>query len=255
MGTVNDAWPRAWTPISRSRTAWNNCAMSWRRMRPLRLPSTKLPSRRRYSESVRGVSILLYMAVIPACAAAAPTFYRDVLPILQDRCQECHRPGEIGPMPLVTYRDTPPWAKPIRDAVRRHDMPPWFADPCCGKFDNDRTLTPAEIQTLSQWADTGATQGDARDAPPARTWPSGGNLASPDAVLTAPQPFAVPAKGAVEYQRFVLHTGFDGDHWVQAVEVRPGARSVVHHVVVYIREPGESWVEGATRSDMLTVYA
>jgi hypothetical protein len=195
------------------------------------------------------------MTVIPACAAAAPTFYRDVLPILQDRCQECHRPGEIGPMPLVAYRDTRPWAKAIRDAVRRHDMPPWFADPCCGKFANDRTLTPAEIQTLSQWADTGATQGDARDAPPARTWPRGGNLASPDAVLTAPQPFAVPAKGAVEYQRFVLHTGFDGDRWVQAVEVRPGARSVVHHVVVYIREPGESWVEGATRSDMLTVYA
>jgi hypothetical protein len=74
-------------------------------------------------------------------------------------------------------------------------------------------------------------------------------------VLTVPQPFAVPAQGAIEYQRFVMHTGFDGDRWVQAVEVRPDARSVVHHVVVYIREPGESWVEGATKSDMLTVYA
>src|SRR6266567_3627669 len=186
MGTVNDVWPRAWTTISRSLTAWNNCAMSWRGMRPLPPSSTRLPSRRRYSESVRSVSILLLAAAIPACVtAAAPTFYRDVLPILQDRCQSCHRTGEIAPMPLVTYRDTRPWARAIRDAVRRHDMPPWFADPCCGKFANDRTLTRAEIETLSAWADTGATQGDAKDAPPARIWPSGGNLASPDAIVTA----------------------------------------------------------------------
>jgi hypothetical protein len=187
--------------------------------------------------------------------AAAPTFYRDVLPILQNRCQECHRPGEIGPMPLLTFRDTRPWAKAIREAVRTQKMPPWFADPCCGKFSNYRRLPPAEIDTLAHWADSGAMPGDANDAPPPRAWPEGGNLASPDAVLEMPKPFTVPAKGAVEYQRFVLHTGFDRDRWIRAVEVRPGARAVVHHVVVYIREPGETWVQGATKSDLLTVYA
>jgi hypothetical protein len=204
--------------------------------------------------SVRGVSILLSLATA-TYITAEPTFYKDVLPILQQRCQECHRAGEIGPMPLVTYRDARPWAKAMREAVLRGRMPPWFADRCCGKFANDRTLTQAEIDTLAGWADAGALQGDAKDAPPPRVWPAQGNLASPDAVLAMPRAFAVPAKGAVEYQRFVIHTGFDGDRWVQAVEVRPGARAVVHHVVVYIRDPGETWVEGATKSDMLTVYA
>ncbi len=158
-------------------------------------------------------------------------------------------------MPLVTFRETRPWAKAIREAVRTGKMPPWFADPCCGTFSNDRRLTPAEIGTLAGWADSGAPEGDLKDAPAARAWPVGGNLASPDAVLTMRKPFAVPAKGPVEYQRFVLHTGFDGNRWVRAVEVRPGARAVVHHVVVYIREPGETWVNGATKSDLLTVYA
>ena len=88
--------------------------------------------------------------------AAAPTFYRDVLPILENRCQECHRAGEMAPMPLVTYREARPWAKAIREATRSRKMPPWFADPCCGKFSDDRSLTAAEIDTLAAWAATGA---------------------------------------------------------------------------------------------------
>ena len=91
--------------------------------------------------------------------AAAPTFYRDVLPILQNRCQECHRSGEIAPMALGTYKETRPWAKAIRDAVRSRKMPPWFADPCCGKFANDRSLSASEIETLAGWADSGAGAG------------------------------------------------------------------------------------------------
>ena len=107
---------------------------------------------------------------------APPTFYRDVLPILQNRCQECHRAGEMAPMPLVTYRETRPWAKAIREATRTRKMPPWFADPCCGKFSNDRSLTAAEIETLGAWASTGAAEGDAKDAPKAREWAAGWNL-------------------------------------------------------------------------------
>jgi hypothetical protein len=187
--------------------------------------------------------------------AAAPAFYHDVLPILQSRCQQCHRPGEIAPMSFVTYRETRPWARAIRDAVRSRKMPPWFADPCCGKFANDPTLTPAEIETLAAWADSGAAAGDENGAPPPRAWPSGGNLPVPDLVLEMPRAFEVPAKGAVEYQYFTIPTGFTGDRWIQGVEVRPGKPSVIHHVVVYIVEPGEDWKRAPSQSDMLTVYA
>jgi len=194
------------------------------------------------------------LIALPALAAS-PTFYRDVLPILQNRCQECHRAGEMAPMPLVTYRETRPWAKAIRDATRERKMPPWFADPCCGKFANDRSLTAAEIDTLGAWASTGAAEGDAKDAPKARVWPAGWNLGTPDQVIEMPRGFEVPAKGAVEYQYFAAPTGFTEDRWVQGVEVRPGNRAVVHHVVVYIREPGSTWTGGPTKSDILTVYA
>jgi len=158
-------------------------------------------------------------------------------------------------MPLETYREARPWAKAIREAVRNRSMPPWFADPCCGHFANDPTLSRDEIETLAGWADSGAAEGVASEGLPPVRWPSGGNLASPDVILAIPRAFDVPAKGSVEYQRFLVPTGFDGDRWVQAVEVLPGARAVVHHVVVYIREPGETWVEGATKSDLLTVFA
>src|SRR3954463_4440749 len=88
-----------------------------------------------------------------------PTFYQDVAPILQQRCQECHRPGEIGPMPLLTYENARPWAKSIKQAVVTRKMPPWYADPHFGNFSNDRSLTQAEIDTLSAWADGGAPAG------------------------------------------------------------------------------------------------
>jgi hypothetical protein len=206
----------------------------------------------------RGWIIVLVTCVASGTAsleAAPPTFYRDVVPILQNRCQECHRPGEVAPMAFVTYKETRPWAKAIRDAVRSRKMPPWFADPCCGKFANDRSLSPSEIETLASWADSGAFPGDERDAPAARPWPQGWNLPAPDTILEVPRAFEVPAKGAVEYQYFVVPTGFHEDRWVQAVEARPSNRAVVHHAVVYIREPGSTWTHGPTKSDILTVYA
>ena len=197
----------------------------------------------------------LWLLAAAQSLLAAPTFYHDVLPILQTHCQECHRPGETAPMPFVTYRETRPWAKAIRDAVRSRKMPPWFADPCCGRFSNDRSLSATEIETLAAWAESGAAKGDENDAPPVRVWPKGWNLPSPDAILEVPQVFQVPAKGAVEYQYFIVPTGFHEDRWVQGVEARPGAPAVVHHAVVYIRDPGSTWTHGPTKSDILTVYA
>ncbi len=201
------------------------------------------------------VGSLLVLLAAQSLAVAAPTFFRDVLPILQNRCQECHRAGEMAPMGFITYPQTRPWAKAIRDAVRSRKMPPWFADPCCGKFSNDRTLTATETETLVAWAESGAAKGDERDAPAPRKWPFEGNLSSPDAVISMPRAFNVPAKGAVDYQYFIVPAGLREDRWVQAVEARPGNRSVVHHAVVYIREPGSTWTHGPTKSDILTVYA
>jgi hypothetical protein len=158
-------------------------------------------------------------------------------------------------MSLVTYKEARPWAQAIRANVIGRKMPPWFADPCCGTFANDRSLTTDEIQTLASWAAGHAPAGDPKDSPPPKVWPTNGNLTSPDAVLAMPNSFAVPDKGPVDYQRFVIETGFQNDRWVQAVEVRPGVRAVIHHAVVYIREAGETWTKGPVTSDLLAVYA
>jgi hypothetical protein len=176
------------------------------------------------------------------------TFYKDVLPILQSRCQECHRQGEIGPMALTTYNEVRPWAKAIREVVRARKMPPWFADPAYGHFANDRSMSQSEIDLLTAWADSGGPEGNAKDAPLARSWPTGWGIAPPDVVFTMPSAFEVPAKGAVDYQYIVIPTGFTEDKWVQAVEARPSARSVVHHVVVYVREPGSKWLRGEAQA-------
>lgn len=158
-------------------------------------------------------------------------------------------------MPLMTYKEVRPWAQAIRANVLARKMPPWFADPCCGKFANDPRLTDAEIETLAQWAAARGPQGDPHSAPPPKVWTDAWNMESPDVVLQMPVPFAVPDKGVLEYQRFTIATGFKEDRWVQSVEVRPGARGVIHHVVVYIREAGETWTKGPVTSDLLAVYA
>lgn len=184
------------------------------------------------------------MLTAAAFNVSAATFNKDVLPILQQHCQECHRPGEIGPMPLVTYEQARPWAKAIRDSVLRRKMPPWFADPRFGHFANDRSLTQDEIDTIAAWAASGAPEGDPKDRPPDRAWPQGWNIGPPDAVLEMPKAFDVPSSGAIEYQYVILPTGFKEDKWVQRVEVRPTARDAVHHAVVYIREPRSQWLRG-----------
>jgi len=203
-----------------------------------------------------------------ASAASLPCFYKDVLPILENRCQECHRKGEIAPMTFLTYNDTRPWAKAIREAILTRKMPPWFADPRYGHFANDRSLAPQEIDTLVNWVDAGAPAGDPKDAPPPRAWNEGWNIAKPDAVFEMPQAFPVPASGAIEYQYLIVPTHFKEDKWVEQVEVRPSDPAHVHHAVVYIREPGAEWLKGQplgsafglpiakswTTSDILLVY-
>lgn len=187
-------------------------------------------------------SLLLYVgASVTAASAAEVTFYKDVLPVLQRNCQECHRHGEAAPMPLMTYAEARPWAKALKQAVLRGTMPPWFADPKHGHFSNERRLTPQEAGVLSAWADTGAKEGLAKDAPAPRKFVDGWNIGQPDKVIAMPRAFPVPAEGTIEYQYVIIPTGFTQDTWVAKAEVRPGNRAVNHHIIAFIRPPGSKW--------------
>jgi hypothetical protein len=213
----------------------------------------------------------------PDGAPPSPTFYKDVLPILQEHCQSCHRPDEVAPMPLVTYQQTHPWAHAIAHAVEMKMMPPWFADSRYGHFANDPSLTEQQIATITRWAEANAPAGDEHDAPPPRKWAGGWNIPQPDLVVKMPKPVRIPAGGEIEYSYEIVPTRFAEDRWVQMAEFRPGSPAHVHHAVVYIRPPDSPWLRHApvgepftastltdpaeqrqaheTTSDLLLVYA
>jgi hypothetical protein len=196
---------------------------------------------------VAGAMFLAMAAPNDAAPAASTTvtFYKDVLPILQNNCQTCHRAGEVAPMSLGTYQETRPWAVAIKNAVLGKRMPPWYADPRYSHFANERKLTPEQIKTLVMWADRGAPEGDIKDRPAPVHFPEGWNIGKPDVVLEMPNAFQVPADGTIDYQYIVIPGNFTQDTWVKAAEIRPGNRAVVHHVIAFIRPPGSPWLKGA----------
>lgn len=196
---------------------------------------------------MRLVGLCLGSAVWALAATAPPpaTFYKDALPVLQKNCQSCHRPGESGPMSFLSYETTRPWAKAIKTAVLTKKMPPWFADPHFGKFSNDRTLAQADIDTLVSWADTGAQAGNPKEAPKPTDWVEGWRIGKPDQVISMPVAFNIPASGTIDYQYIVIPTGFTEDKYVQLSEARPGNPAVVHHIIAFIREPGNPWLKDA----------
>ena len=168
-------------------------------------------------------------------SGTAVTFHKDVMPILQKNCESCHRPGQIGPFPMRNYQDVRPWARAIKAAVVSKKMPPWFADPKYGHFDNDRSLKQAEIDTIVAWADSGAAPGDPKDAPPALEWPEGGFQIKPDVAVELP-PYDVPATGVIEWVRVAFPSPFKEDTWVTSVEIMPGSPEVVHHLCMALVE-------------------
>ena len=170
--------------------------------------------------------------------AVTPTFSHDVAPIFYKSCTGCHRPGEIGPMALVTYQDARPWAKSIAVKVASGAMPPWHADPSHGEFLNDRRLADADKETILKWANGGAPEGNPNDLPPAPKYADGWQIGQPDVIFALTEDYPVPASGTIEYKYFEVPTNFTEDQWVQAFEVRPGDRSVVHHVIVFAKPPG-----------------
>jgi hypothetical protein len=182
--------------------------------------------------------------------AAAPanqsevTFTRDVAPILQKACQNCHRPGSVAPMSLLTYEDARPWARSIKTRVTTREMPPWYIDRTVGvkKFMDDPSLSDEEIATIVKWADSGAARGNAADMPPPRQFADTDKWAigKPDYVVSIPTEYVVKAKGADDWPQIEVDTKLTEDRYIKAVETKPSKINIVHHVTAYmIGEDGD----------------
>lgn len=180
----------------------------------------------------------LCLALAPL-TQAAPVYTKDVAPILFKHCVQCHKPKDIAPMSFLDYKSTRPWAKSIREAVLSKKMPPWFADPKHGEFSNDPSLTQAEIQTIKQWADSGASEGDVKDMPKTPVYAGGWQLGKPDIVVDIGTDHTVQP-GNDAYEHFVVPSNLKEGVWIRAAEIKPGNRQVVHHVHVVIVQDGKA---------------
>ncbi len=194
--------------------------------------------------------LLVGVCAMTACAAGVataedkPTFYKDVLPILQENCQVCHRPGGanlggmVAPMAFTSYEETRPWAKSMAKQVAERNMPPWDASPAQhGQFNNERTLTQEQIDTIVRWADSGATRGNSTDAPQAREFPDtkGWLIGEPDLILTMPEKYFVADDVEdiyVDFNQTITTEQLPSDRWIKAIEFHPGSK-VVHHIIAF----------------------
>ncbi|HLK69392.1 MAG TPA: cytochrome c [Bryobacteraceae bacterium] len=209
------------------------------------------------------VGTLSALLTLPCLAVAADsgtpqvTFARDIAPIFQEKCQECHRKGTAAPMSLVSYEETRPWAKSIKQRVITRNMPPWHLDKTVGiqHFQNDRSLTDPQIATIVRWVDAGAPEGDSKEMPPPKQWPSdqGWQLAKlygePDLVLKS-ESYTMPAHGQDTWFKPYTEVPITEPRWVRAVEIRPSTaagRKIMHHVLAYLyqEEPGTTPAAGA----------
>jgi len=188
-------------------------------------------------------------------AVTNPTFTKDVAPIFQDKCESCHRPGSIGPMSLVTYEDSRPWARSIKARVSARQMPPWHIDRTVGiqHFQNDRSLSDDQIDTIVRWVDAGMPKGDSKDLPAPKQWPAESvwNFAKqfggpPDLIIRS-ETFTMPAEAQDKWFRPTVPIGLTEPRWVRAIEMRPvtiKGRRIIHHAMGYLQqeEPSDSAV-------------
>ncbi len=200
------------------------------------------------------VATLLLAPTVAAAAAgdaATPTFTKDVAPILQEKCEACHRPNQMAPMPLITFEQVRPYARSIRQKVEARLMPPWHLDNTVGiqKFENDMSLSQAQIDTISKWVDSGAPMGNPADMPKAKVWPRDDvwRMADvygrePDLVVKS-TPWTQAAQGQDQWWQPVVDTGLTEDRWVRGIEIRPSlkGRPVVHHVVTNLVQAEEAY--------------
>ncbi|MDO8679682.1 MAG: cytochrome c [Acidobacteriota bacterium] len=192
-------------------------------------------------QAVAVLAVLAGASSASAQTAAAPgpvpTFSKDIAPIFFANCTSCHRPGEIAPMSLLTYKDARPWARSIASKVADGVMPPWHADPAHGSFSNARRLTAAEKTIIARWTSGGAPEGKAADLPAAPVYSDGWNIGQPDVVLSMQEDYPIPATGTVPYQYLEIPANFPEDRWIQAWEIKPGDRTAVHHIIVSTKAP------------------
>ncbi|HYM25811.1 MAG TPA: cytochrome c [Vicinamibacterales bacterium] len=187
-----------------------------------------------------GAVYLVSGSAVPTAQTAAPgtvTFTKDVAPIFQKACQNCHRPGSIAPMSLLTYEDARPWARSIKDRVERRSMPPWHVDRTVGirRFKDDPSLSDNEIATIVSWIDAGAPKGNAADMPAPRQFEDSDrwHIGKPDLIVEMPRSFEVKPEAADWWGNFIADSGLTEDRYIKAVEAKPsaGAVRVVHHAV------------------------
>lgn len=179
-------------------------------------------------------------AALAAYAAPAPTYAKEVSRILQKSCERCHRTGQIGPFALTSYEQARAFAPEIRRAVTERRMPPWSAVPGHGEFRNERRLSDAEIAAITAWVDAGAPLGNRKDVPAKIAWNDDWSFGPPDLVLETEAEYELVGNGVDEYRCFVMPSGIDGDRYIQAMEVRPGNRRVVHHVRAFADLTGKA---------------
>lgn len=181
---------------------------------------------------------LFLTGVFAALSIAAPTFNRDIAPILYENCATCHRPGEVAPFSLLTYQDAAKRASLIATVTKKRYMPPWKPEPGYGIFDHVRRLTDEQIGRIQEWAATGAQEGDAAEKPAVPTFPSGWQAGEPDQVLKFSEPYKVAADGRDQFRCFVLPMNLTKESYVSGAEFRPGNPKVVHHALIFLDSTG-----------------
>ena len=174
---------------------------------------------------------LVAFACASALAEALPTFTKDVAPILFQNCAGCHRPGEVGPFPLLTYEDARKRAKQLAKQTGSHIMPPWKPTAGADEFKDARVLTDAQIGVFKTWFEASAPEGDAKDLPPTPKFPEGWHAGPPDMILKVAKPFTIPAEGPDIYVHFVLPLDLQTDKYIRGVQVLPSNKRVAHHGV------------------------
>lgn len=185
------------------------------------------------------------------------TYTKHIAPLIQSKCVECHRAQGLAPMDFQSYDQVRAWAKSIRKEVHEGRMPPWGLDPNVGEWANDPTLSKEELAMLDKWMDTGMRQGDPKDLPEPRVFHDDWSISKPDMIFEMPKEIVIPAEGVMPYQYHVTELNNEEDLYVQELEVLPGNRKVVHHIIVFLQPPAE-WSrehsDGFT-ANFLDVYA
>ena len=188
----------------------------------------------------RLLGTVLILSVVGLTPLSAQTFTKDVAPILQKHCQSCHHEGTVAPMSLMTYKDSRPWARAIKERVVMRDMPPWHLDKTVGirRYKNDISLSDREIETITKWVDAGAPEGDSADMPKPLTFASENEwfIGKPD-LLVSTSDFTMYPNGPDWWIDQFAEMKLTEDRWIKAMEIKPTNRKIVHHAVVHVMEP------------------